>query len=216
MGNLVHLVKKFSGNSGKSVVSYGKAGAAAPGKEFDAMESAELAVLDWIQAHLRCGLLDTLMPAVSWTANHGEVWILLAVVLVLIRGQRKRGAAVGCALVLDLIACNVILKPLIGRVRPFAVHPAVELLIPPPLDASFPSGHTAASFAAVFALKAAGSPLWKPALVLAAAIAFSRLYLYVHWPSDVLGGILLGAACGWAGSRVVEKVREGRNKKAER
>lgn len=180
------------------------------------MESTELAVLDWIQAHLRCGLLDTLMPAVSWTANHGEVWILLAVVLVLIHGQRKRGAAVGCALVLDLIACNVILKPLIGRVRPFAVHPAVELLIPPPLDASFPSGHTAASFAAVFALKAAGSPLWKPALVLAAAIAFSRLYLYVHWPSDVLGGILLGAACGWAGGRLVEKAEERWKRKAGR
>jgi len=180
------------------------------------MESVELAVLDWIQAHLRCGLLDTLMPAVSWTANHGEVWILLAAVLVLIRGQRRRGAAVGCALALDLVACNLILKPLIGRARPFVVYPAVELLIPPPLDASFPSGHTAASFAAVFALKASGSPLWKPALVLAAAIAFSRLYLYVHWPSDVLGGILLGAACGWAGARLVEKAGDHWNRKAGR
>ena len=174
------------------------------------MESAELAVLDWIQAHLRCGLLDTLMPAVSWTANHGEVWVLLAVVLVLIRGQRKRRAAVGCALVLDLIACNVILKPLIGRARPFAVHPAVELLVEAPHDASFPSGHTAASFAAVFALKTAGSPLWKPALAVAVVMAFSRLYLYVHWPSDVLAGALLGAAVGWAGAKIVENVLEKR------
>ena len=62
-------------------------------------------------------------------------------------------------------------------------------------------------FAAVFALKAAGSPLWKPALAVAVVIAFSRLYLYVHWPSDVLAGALLGAAVGWAGGRLAEKAR---------
>ena len=79
------------------------------------------------------------------------------------------------------------------------------MLFRSPLDASFPSGHTAASFAAVFALKAAGSPLWKPALAVAVVIAFSRLYLYVHWPSDVLAGVLLGAAVGWAGAKLAEK-----------
>ena len=85
------------------------------------------------------------------------------------------------------------------------MNTAVELLVTPPLDASFPSGHTAASFAAVFALRTAGSPLWKPALAAAVVIAFSRLYLYVHWPSDVLGGALLGAAVGWAGAKLAEK-----------
>lgn len=169
------------------------------------MQAVELAVLDWIQAHLRCGLLDAALPVISWTCDHGELWVLLAAVLLLLKGQRRRGAAVACALALDLVSCNLILKPLIGRVRPFAVNPAVELLAAPPLDASFPSGHTAASFAAVFALRAAGSPLWRPALAAAVVIAFSRLYLYVHWPSDVLGGALLGAAVGWAGAKVVEK-----------
>ena len=111
------------------------------------------------------------------------------------------------ALVLDLVCCNLILKPLVDRVRPFAVNTAVELLTAPPLDASFPSGHTAASFAAVFALKASGSRLWKPALVLAAAIAFSRLYLYVHWPSDVLFGAVLGAALGYAGAWLARRFR---------
>ena len=90
------------------------------------------------------------------------------------------------------------------------VNPDIVLLIPPPGDASFPSGHTAASFAAVFALKASGSPLWKPALVLAVLIAFSRLYLYVHWPSDVLGGALLGAAVGWAGAKLAAAAAERR------
>lgn len=174
------------------------------------MEGLELAILNWIQAHLRCGFLDAVLPAVSWTANHGELWIILAVVLLLIRGQRKYGAAVACGLVLDLVSCNLLLKPLIGRIRPFAVNTAVELLVKAPLDASFPSGHTAASFAAVFALKASGSPLWKPALAVAVVIAFSRLYLYVHWPSDVLAGALLGAAVGWAGAKIVEKALEKR------
>ena len=116
-----------------------------------------------------------------------------------------------CGLVLDLVSCNLLLKPLIGRARPFAVNTAVELLMKAPLDASFPSGHTAASFAAVFALKTAGSPLWKPALAVAIVIAFSRLYLYVHWPSDVLAGALLGAAVGWEGAKIVEKALEKRN-----
>ena len=164
----------------------------------------ELGILDWIQLHLRCGFLDWLMPFVSGLSNHGEVWILLAAVLLLIRRQRARGLSAAFALALVLITCNKILKPLIGRIRPFAFRPDLSLLVPPPGDASFPSGHTAAAFAVVFALKASGSPLWRPALALAAATAFSRLYLYVHWPTDVLGGVLLGAAVGWAGAKLAE------------
>nr|WP_325298781.1 phosphatase PAP2 family protein [uncultured Dysosmobacter sp.] len=174
------------------------------------MQAMELAILDWIQAHLRCGPLDVLLPLISRLADHGEVWIVLEAVLLLLKGQRRYGAAVSCGLALDLVSCNMLLKPLIGRVRPFMVNTAVELLSAPPGDASFPSGHTAASFAAVFALKTAGSPLWKPALALAAVIAFSRMYLYVHWPSDILGGALLGAAVGWAGAKLVKAVENRR------
>ena len=173
----------------------------------------ELFILDWIQAHLRCGFLDAVLPIISWTANHGEIWILLALALVLRKSSRRQGWTVALALVLDLVCCNLLLKPLIGRVRPFAVNPAVELLVSPPLDASFPSGHTAASFAAVFALRESGSPLWKPALAVAVLIAFSRLYLYVHWPSDVLGGALLGAFLGWAAARASAQVYAGLEKK---
>lgn len=170
------------------------------------MQQWELGVLDWIQANLRCGVLDVLMPALSWTCNHGEIWIVLAAVLLAVKRCRRQGLAVGCALITDLVLCNLILKPLVGRVRPFVVQP-VELLISPPTDASFPSGHTAASFAAVFALKASGSPLWKPALAVAVAMAFSRLYLYVHWPSDVLGGVLVGAAAGFIGAWIARRLR---------
>lgn len=168
------------------------------------MQHAELAILDWIQLHLRCGFLDWLMPFVSGLSNHGEVWIVFAALLLLLQKQRRYGVSAACALTLDLVACNMILKPLIDRGRPFLLRPDLSLLVPPPGDASFPSGHTAAAFAVVFALRAAGSPLWLPALALAAVTAFSRLYLYVHWPTDVLGGVLLGAAVGWAGARLAK------------
>ena len=151
------------------------------------MQAFELTILNWIQAHLRCGVLDAVMVPVSRICDHGEVWILLAAILLAIPKTRKLGACVACGLVLDLLFCNLALKPLIGRMRPFAVSPGVSLLIPPPTDASFPSGHTAASFASVAALKTANSRLWKPALALAVVIALSRLYLYAHWPTDILG-----------------------------
>lgn len=180
------------------------------------MQAAELAVLDWLQAHLRCDFLDAVMPWISRICDHGEIWILLAAVLLLLRKHRWTGMSLSFALILDLICCNIVLKPLVGRVRPFLVNTAVELLTAPPADASFPSGHTAASFAAVFALRASGSPLWKPAAVLASVIAFSRLYLYVHWPTDVLGGILVGAAAGWAGARLADALHRRRERLGRR
>ncbi len=166
------------------------------------MREIELAVLDWIQAYMRCEALDVLMPFISRLSDHGEIWILTAAALLLSRRWRNQGKTLACGLVLDLAACNLLLKPLIGRGRPFLLRPELVLLVHPPGDASFPSGHTAASFAAVFALRASGSCLWIPACVLASAIAFSRLYLYVHWPTDILGGILLGACVGWAAGKV--------------
>ena len=172
------------------------------------MQAAELAVLDWLQAHLRCDFLDAVMPWISRICDHGEIWILLAAVLLLLWKHRWTGMSLSFALILDLICCNIVLKPLVGRIRPFLVNTAVELLTAPPADASFPSGHTAASFAAVFALRASGSPLWKPAAVLASVIAFSRLYLYVHWPTDVLGGIVVGAVVGTAGAWIAKRLRK--------
>ena len=102
------------------------------------------------------------------------------------------------ALALDVLLCNVMLKPLVGRMRPFTVNTGMELLINAPKDFSFPSGHTAASFAAAFALLFVKNKLWIPSMILASLIAFSRLYLYVHYPTDVLAGILLGLIVGVA------------------
>ena len=147
------------------------------------MQAFELTILNWIQAHLRCGVLDAVMVPVSRICDHGEVWILLAAILLAIPKTRKLGACMACGLALDLL---------------------LSLLIPPPVDASFPSGHTAASFASVAALKTANSRLWKPALALAVVIALSRLYLYAHWPTDILGGAVVGILAGWLGTKLAQ------------
>lgn len=160
------------------------------------MQTVEFAILNWIQSNCRCPFLDAVMPAVSVICNHGEVWIALAVILLLLRRTRRAGMTLAVALVLDLLCCNLLLKPLIARIRPCDVRDLV-LLIPRPMDYSFPSGHTASSFAATAALKASGSRLWQPAFFLSLLISFSRLYLYVHWPSDVLAGALLGIGLGY-------------------
>lgn len=172
------------------------------------MQAMELGILNWMQDTLRCGALDTVLLFVSRLCDHGEIWILLAAVLLAVPRTRRVGACLACGLLLDLLLCNLWLKPMIGRVRPFAVNMDIVLLMPPPGDASFPSGHTASSFAAVCALRAGGSALWKPSLLLAVAIAFSRLYLYAHWPTDILGGILVGALAGWLGARLAQRAAD--------
>lgn len=171
----------------------------------------EMNILNWIQS-IRTPLGDVLMPLITKLGDVGMIWILLAIILVIIPETRKSGAVLAAALCVDLVLCNGILKHLIRRIRPCDINSSVQLLITRPNDFSFPSGHTAAAFAAVTALDAAGErKLWKPALALAVLIAFSRLYLYVHYPTDILGGILVGVVAGYIGFWIMnwpEKVRK--------
>ena len=173
------------------------------------MLNFDFTILNWIQAHLCGAVLDVVMPLISKLGNGGMVWIAFALLLVIVPKTRKAGIAVLIALGLEVVCCNLILKPLVGRVRPFEINKAMKLLVPHPTDFSFPSGHTGASFAAVSALFFSGNRMWIPSCVLALLIAFSRLYLYVHYPTDVLAGMLLGIMAGWAGpvlSRYAERV----------
>ena len=179
------------------------------------MQQTELTTLDWMQRHLRCDALDAFFPWFTALTNHGEIWIVLAVLLLLWKKTRRTGLSIGAGLLLDLLVCNLTLKPLIGRIRPFAVNTAVELLVAAPTDASFPSGHTAVSFAAAGALYGAGSPLWKPAAAVAALMAFSRLYLYVHWPTDILDGMAVGWMCGLLGAKLVQKASNALQKRKQ-
>ena len=168
----------------------------------------ELQILDVLQT-IHNPVLDTIMCAITRLGDAGIIWILLCIVLLILPKTRKSGVVLMAALLVDLVVCNVILKPLVHRIRPFDVKTGIELLVKRPTDYSFPSGHTAASIASVMALYLAGEKkIWVPALVLAVLIAFSRLYLYVHYPTDVLGGMIIGIAAGAIGCWLVKKVQE--------
>lgn len=163
------------------------------------MTGTELGILDLIQK-IRTPFGDKLMCAVTWLGNAGAVWIFLAIMLVILPKKRRSGIILITALVIDVILCNGILKNVFQRIRPCEINPDIQLLVTRPTDFSFPSGHTAASFAAVMSLYLAGEKkMWRPALALAILIAFSRMYLYVHYLTDIIGGILTGIFAGYVG-----------------
>lgn len=164
------------------------------------MLNLEFAFLNWIQADLRGPVLDAVMPVVTALCNGGLVWFALGGILLLKPSTRHTGLAVLISLGLEILCCNCILKPLVARPRPCDLDTAVRLLIPRPSGYSFPSGHTGASFAAASALIFRRNRLWPPALALAALIAFSRMYLYVHFPTDILAGVLVGLLSGCMGT----------------
>lgn len=154
-------------------------------------QNHELFLLDTLQT-LRTKPLDKLMVHITKLGDGGCIWIILDVFLLLSKQTRREGILLTTSLIIEAMLCNLVLKPLIARTRPCDINPTISLLIPRPTDYSFPSGHTAASFVAVMILYLCRSILWKPALLLACLIAFSRMYLYVHYPSDVIAGMLIG------------------------
>ena len=161
----------------------------------------DLPILDWIAEHLWCPFLDGVMPFVTHLGDGGILWIALAVILLCLPKYRKTGFAMSAALLMGLLICNLWLKPWIGRLRPFdyqlqCYNRLIPLLIEAPTDYSFPSGHTIASFEAATVLLIRHKKWGIMAMVLAGPIAFSRLYLYVHYPTDVLSSIVLGTIIG--------------------
>ena len=167
----------------------------------------EFEILDFLQT-IRAPLLDSVMVFTSSLGNAGMIWILLAAVLLILPKYRKAGMVVTAALVLNLILCNIGIKPLVERPRPCDIRPEMLELIPRPHGWSFPSGHSSASFAAASALLFARCRLWIPCGILAAVIAFSRLYLYVHFPTDVLAGSVLGIFCGFAAAVLLRRATQ--------
>ena len=181
-------------------------------------EAFDLPILNWIQAHLQSTVLDFIMPYITILGDAGIFWIACAVILMLIPKHRKAGFSMGIALIFGVVVCNMILKPLVGRIRPynynldvlklqwqdFLVHG--KLLVETPHDFSFPSGHTIASFEASIALYKNNKRLGIPALILASLISFSRMYLYVHYPTDVIASVILGTVFALIANWIVHTV----------
>lgn len=162
----------------------------------------ELELLQTLQ-QLHHPILDRVMIFVTTLGNAGWFFILLGVVLLCMKRTRKAGIHVLVSLVFSLIICNFLLKEFVARERPFS-HLSVQeikLLIAAPKDFSFPSGHTSAAVAAAASVYVYSKKYGIALFVLAIAIAFSRMYLFVHFPTDILGGMITGIAsallAGW-------------------
>ena len=167
------------------------------------LNEMELPILWWIRDNLTNPFLDTVMPYVSSLARSGEFWILVAVVLLCFKKTRKAGLAMGIAMALGFLVGNIGLKNIIARTRPYDMV-EVEVLVKHLSDFSFPSGHTLVSFNAAIALHHYHRKWGVAALVLATLIALSRLYLFVHYPTDVVAGLLLAVLLAFVSCRLVD------------
>ncbi|MBQ9842925.1 MAG: phosphatase PAP2 family protein [Oscillospiraceae bacterium] len=173
-------------------------------------EHFDLPILDWIMANLWCPFLDAVMPVITVLGDAGIFWIALAAVFLLLPKHRKMGLSMGVALMMGLVICNMILKPVVGRIRPYDYQleffqKTIPLLIERQHDFSFPSGHTIASFEAAVAMLICNKKLGIPAMILAVLIAFSRMYLYVHYPTDVIASVILGTGLAFLAVFLVNK-----------
>ena len=167
-------------------------------------------ILHWIQTYLVCPALDAIMPRLTLLGDIGFIWILTGVVLLCTKKHRRTGILLLLGLLCGALVGNVVLKNLVARPRPCWLDESVQLLIATPKDFSFPSGHTLSSTIGATILTRADHRFGYAAIPLAVLLAFSRLYLYVHFPSDVFAGAVLGLVIGELVSRYGPKLFQRR------
>ena len=166
--------------------------------------------LQWIEENLRTVFLDDGMVFYTSLGNGGVIFILTGAALLAFRSTRNVGTTVLTSLGLGALVTNLTLKPLISRPRPWEVMEFVVPLVTTGDPDSFPSGHTCAAFAFASAVCATVSKKWVKAAAVAAAalMGISRIYVGVHFPTDVLSGAAVGSLCGVAGARIVREIRK--------
>ena len=154
----------------------------------------ESAILLWIQNNLRCGFLTPVMRVITTLGNGGAFWIVLTLLLLLVfKRTRRMGVYCAASMLLTLLVVNLCIKPLAARTRPYELIQGLQILVSRPHDYSFPSGHSANSLTCAWTIfRLAPKKYGVPALVLAVLIALSRLYVGVHYPTDVLAGAAIG------------------------
>ncbi|MDW8800981.1 phosphatase PAP2 family protein [Clostridium sp. A1-XYC3] len=156
------------------------------------LQNMDLNLLRFIHDNLQNPILDRIVPFITYLGNGGILWITITVALVITKRYRRIGLICGLALLVNTIIGEGILKHLFQRQRPFVLVPTVDLIIPKPSSYSFPSGHTSTAFAAAGILATQFKKYRVPIIILAVLIALSRLYLFVHYPSDILTGVIVG------------------------
>ena len=169
------------------------------------MENFEIGILNAIQG-LRNNPLDKFMVTISSLGNLSLIWISFIIIFLAARDLKKQGKVMILAFILNLVIVNILVKNLVARPRPYEVTGFSDLLIHKLSDNSFPSGHTsyAFTFATIISLLNKSRLLKTYTNILAVLIAFSRLYLYVHFPTDVLAGALIGIGIGILAIKIYE------------
>lgn len=176
---------------------------------FTWLAQAEGPVLLWIQENLR-GALDPIVRLYTHLGDTGMLWIVLSLLMLCYRPTRRAGVTALLAMVLGLLCTNVVLKELVARPRPWLDVAELIPLIQEGDPNSFPSGHTTAAFASASAWWWVLPKRWQrmTGVVLAVGMGFSRMYVGVHYPTDVLAGAAVGVACGWAAWKLTEKAHK--------
>lgn len=175
----------------------------------------ELQILQMIQS-VNTPWLDPIMIFVSAIGNSGIFWILTALILLVFKKTRKCGVFMLITMAICFIVGNLGIKNIVARERPFTVATDIVLKIPIPSEYSFPSGHTMNGFAAATTIFLFYKKPGIFALLLASLIAFSRMYLFVHYPTDILGGIVIGAgAANLVYKLLYHKILTGRSLQLE-
>ena len=147
----------------------------------------------FLQESVRNPILDNIMIFITSLGNGGMIWIAATILLLIPKKTRKAGIMSAVALLGSLIINNNIVKNIVQRPRPFVTFTDLQIIIPTPSEFSFPSGHTSSSFAAAAVFyRHLPKKLGLPAVILAGLIGFSRLYVGVHYPTDVIAGVLMG------------------------
>ena len=172
------------------------------------MNLMEVSILLWIQENLR-GALDGFWVFVTHLGDGGYLWIAIGIALLLFKKTRPVGITVLLSLLINLCMTNLTLKDFFARPRPFNVSSELVTLIKHPSSFSFPSGHTSGSFSAALVLyHMMSKKIGVPAVVLATMIAFSRMYIGVHYPTDILGGIVVAIIASTLAILIVGKCSE--------